>query len=82
MVTPLEQGPYWVGAVDRGLRRLPGHELSTRHRGSSNNACLEHLARCNIPVIRKGIRCKWRPGTQDMGGVSRIRAGSGQGQQS
>ncbi len=39
MVTELKKGVYWVGAVDWGLRRFHGHELST-HRGSTYNAYL------------------------------------------
>ncbi len=39
MVTELASGVYWVGAVDWGLRRFHGFELST-HRGSTYNAYL------------------------------------------
>ena len=39
MVTELKKGVYWVGAVDWGIKKFHGHELST-HRGTSYNAYL------------------------------------------
>ena len=39
MTTELKKGVYWVGAVDWGIRKFHGHELST-HRGTTYNSYL------------------------------------------
>lgn len=39
MAVEISKGVYWVGAVDWGIRKFHGYELST-HRGSSYNAYL------------------------------------------
>jgi len=26
----------------------------------------EHLTRCNIPLVREGIKCKWQPRPEDL----------------
>ncbi|TFH13726.1 MAG: MBL fold metallo-hydrolase [Lentisphaerales bacterium] len=39
MTVELKKGVYWVGAVDWGIRKFHGHELST-HRGTTYNSYL------------------------------------------